>query len=269
MNEHIRYQELISRLLDEELSPEEQNDLALHLKDCPDCAAVYAAFSALSESMGSDLEEPPEGLRENVMAQIRREEIRRKNSKHAGKRWIPYLTVAAVAALVILAGPRLRMGSSGSAPVVTASYQASARSMPETEAAAAAGDSAEEDAAEIAPAEAAEVETAAAYAAADAGAPAVMADVGSSVNHAAMDGVQVLDLRGVVSRGELLRFLGGKDADLTAAQLDGELAYVAVTEDGEVDLYLHEGELIYLTAEEQTPQLAACGPEELLGFVQK
>ena len=90
-------QELLSRMLDEDLDAHEQRELAEHLKSCPDCRATYEAFSALSGALQSDLAEPPESLRENVMAEIRREQIRVKNRRP----WRYALAVAAMAALVI------------------------------------------------------------------------------------------------------------------------------------------------------------------------
>ena len=90
-------QALISRMLDEDLDAAEQRELAEHLKNCPDCRAMYEAFSALSGQLRSDLAEPPESLRENVMAEIRREQIRVKNRRP----WRYALAVAAMAALVI------------------------------------------------------------------------------------------------------------------------------------------------------------------------
>ena len=90
-------QELLSRMLDEDLDAHEQRELAEHLKNCPDCRAMYEAFSALSGQLRSDLAEPPESLRENVMAEIRREQIRKKNRRP----WRYALAVAAMAALVI------------------------------------------------------------------------------------------------------------------------------------------------------------------------
>lgn len=90
-------QELLSRMLDEDLDAHEQRELAEHLKSCADCRAMYEAFSALSGQLRSDLVEPPESLRENVMAEIRREQIRAKNRRP----WRYALAVAAMAALVV------------------------------------------------------------------------------------------------------------------------------------------------------------------------
>ena len=48
MNIHEQMQERISLLLDGALSPAEETALRAHLAECPDCAAFYEAFSALS-----------------------------------------------------------------------------------------------------------------------------------------------------------------------------------------------------------------------------
>lgn len=73
------YQELISRMLDEDLTRDERAALAEHLGTCRECTAMYQAFSILSDNLSSDLEEPPEELTDNIMAEIRREEIVRRN----------------------------------------------------------------------------------------------------------------------------------------------------------------------------------------------
>lgn len=95
------YQELISRLVDEELSAEEQAVLVSHLEHCPDCAALYQAFQSISGVIAEDLEEPPEALSENVMAELRREAIKTKNRKK--RRWKGPLATAACLAVVIAA----------------------------------------------------------------------------------------------------------------------------------------------------------------------
>lgn len=95
------YQELISRMVDEELSAEEQAVLVSHLEHCPDCAALYQAFQSISGVIAEDLEEPPEALSENVMAALRREEIKNKNRKTL--RWKGPLATAACLTVVIAA----------------------------------------------------------------------------------------------------------------------------------------------------------------------
>lgn len=51
------YREKISCLMDGELSPEETAGLEAHIEGCPECRALYEAFTAvsaaLSEGMGS------------------------------------------------------------------------------------------------------------------------------------------------------------------------------------------------------------------------
>ena len=66
-------------MVDGELTTRQKRSLEEHIRNCPDCAALYSAFSALSRQIGQDLEDVPLDLRENVMAEVRREEIRRKS----------------------------------------------------------------------------------------------------------------------------------------------------------------------------------------------
>ena len=108
------YQELISRMMDEELSASESSALAEHLKDCPECAFMSEAFISLSDSISADMEDAPESLHYNVMAEIRRQEIIKKNRKSA--RLKKTLAAAACFALVVALGagvmPKLKMASS-------------------------------------------------------------------------------------------------------------------------------------------------------------
>ena len=110
MKDCAYYQELISRLVDREITPEEGEELAAHARECDECRAVYSAFVSLSEMLSSDLAEPPEELSENVMAEIRRAELWKQNRKprHHWRRWA---ALAACAVLVIGVGaltlPRL------------------------------------------------------------------------------------------------------------------------------------------------------------------
>lgn len=101
MNSCEYYQELISRLVDDELSAGEQAVLAPHLKHCPDCAALVQAFQSISGVIAEDLAEPPEALSENVMAELRREAIKTENRKK--RRWKGPLATAACLAVVIAA----------------------------------------------------------------------------------------------------------------------------------------------------------------------
>ena len=98
------YQELISRLLDDDLSAGEQSELERHIASCPDCRAMADAFRALSQTIGEDLEEPDERLHENIMADVRREALRRRQ---APKRLHRILALAACAAVILLAATKL------------------------------------------------------------------------------------------------------------------------------------------------------------------
>ena len=97
------YQELISRMLDEDLSRDERAALAEHLGTCRECAAMYQAFSALSDTISSDLEEPPEELCDNIMAELRRSEIVRRNRRTGLSRQVKNLIAAAACAALVLA----------------------------------------------------------------------------------------------------------------------------------------------------------------------
>lgn len=116
MKDCVYYQELISCLLDRELTVEEGQDLAAHARTCPECQAVYTAFSSLSGMLSGDLIDPPEELGEYVMAEIRRDSIRERHK--APKLNRKALSLAAAAVLVIGLGaltlPRL-LGRKGAA----------------------------------------------------------------------------------------------------------------------------------------------------------
>lgn len=119
------YQELISRLIDGDLSESEQADVRAHTAICPECAAVYEAFCSLSGELSGDLVAPPESLRETVMADIRREKLRAVRRPRRAI-W----TAAACLAVVLLAAfaaPRyLRMGSAAVTSAPAAAYSMAA-----------------------------------------------------------------------------------------------------------------------------------------------
>ncbi len=123
------YQEMISRMLDDDLSKNERAELAEHVKRCPDCAAVYVAFRSLSEHLGGELEEPPHRVVENVMSTIRRDQLRRKNTvPRSHRRLHTALTVAACLVLVAAAGfamPQI-VGRRATQSAPAAAYEADA-----------------------------------------------------------------------------------------------------------------------------------------------
>lgn len=99
MSQCERYQEWISRMVDGDLSQAEERELREHVQSCPECALLYQAFSTLSDEMQSDLEDVPLDLRESVMAEVRREEIRRRNRIPSILRGV--MSVAACLAVIV------------------------------------------------------------------------------------------------------------------------------------------------------------------------
>lgn len=103
MTDCEKCREMISCLLDGELSQAEQSLVREHIASCPECRSVYDAFSAVSEQMHE--EEPlPDGLHEKIMSGIKA-----RPKKKTGIVWIKYLSVAACLALVIFAGVKSGM----------------------------------------------------------------------------------------------------------------------------------------------------------------
>ena len=98
MTDCEKCREMISCLLDGELSQAEQSFVREHIAACPECRSVYDAFSAVSAQLHE--EEPlPDGLHEKIMSGIKA-----KPKKKTGIVWIKYLSAAACLALVIFAG---------------------------------------------------------------------------------------------------------------------------------------------------------------------
>lgn len=114
------YQELISCLLDGELSADEEAALADHLQSCPDCAAMHRAFAALSNTMAEDMEDAPESLCPNVMAELRRAEILKKNRRKSAIKAV--LATAACAVFAFAAGRMTGFGGSSNENASVAVY---------------------------------------------------------------------------------------------------------------------------------------------------
>lgn len=102
MNSCEYYAELISRMIDGELTDGELYEVRGHIASCPDCRAMYEAFSAVSGAIAEDMQDAPEALSANVMAYVRRDAIIKKNTrkKHVIRR---VLTAAACFVLVFAA----------------------------------------------------------------------------------------------------------------------------------------------------------------------
>ena len=263
MNVHEQMQERISMLLDGALSPEEETALRAHLAECPDCAAFYEAFSMLSSFVGGDLEEPPESLRANVMAKLRRDEIRRRSAR----------------------GPALRR--SDLAAKETASYQASAGLVGKSFGVSGAGETesavsfdaavpyaaAEEEpaeyeyAGEAAPAVPAEpvVVTTEDAAAAEAGiAPARQRNEADSDVYADME-----EEAEPISMNELLLRLEGQSTELDLDALGLSPVYLIETDGGVLALYRYGGGLYFKDPFSGSLREAMCGEASLIAFLQR
>ena len=92
-------------MTDQELTMEDQCELFVHMEDCPECSAMYEVFTQLSGIIADDTAELPEGLHENMMANIRRIDLKNKNTakaKLAKKRKKPIYNLIAAAACAVL-----------------------------------------------------------------------------------------------------------------------------------------------------------------------
>ena len=283
-----KYQELISRMVDGELTAREEADLADHIENCTACAALFHAFSAISGQIGGDLEEAPLDLRENVMAEIRREEIRKKNRIPTIFRAV--MSTAACAAIVF--GVYLGVTLTKKAQISTAAYQdapaaaeermvLAAESAPEaleTEEAAEEALPEEEPAPtpmpDVAPAEAAE-EPAAPMLGAGAAAAADEPKEADADNVAAFDSKEeeetpVWDF----SHWDLSLFrelLGGEEAGLTREELEPSLIGCAMVRSGselaEFRLYALDETLYYYDPVRDAVFEAELSPAEWAEFL--
>lgn len=100
MTDCEKCREMISCLLDGELSDAQRSLVREHIAGCPECRSVYDAFCAISEQM-REPEPLPEGLHDKIMSGIGAEPKRK-----TGIVWIKYLSAAACIALVIFAGAK-------------------------------------------------------------------------------------------------------------------------------------------------------------------
>lgn len=241
--------ELISRMLDEDLSPEEQIALREHLPHCAACSALYQSFQALSETLKDQLEEPPERLRETVMAELRRKELGKKNRLSRPVS----LILGAAACLALVLGITLSGGLPGlgsSAPAVSGnSVLAGAKNAASVQSARSeAAQAVTEEALYTADEEAAPVPAAGSFAEADAALP-------------------VYDLCGRLTLEQLQELLGAPAlVDVESLEKLQPLYRLLVDENGAaaaVDFYLLDGALLYSPPDLQSLCLAACTAEEL------
>lgn len=96
-----KYQELISCLIDGEITPEERAELEKHIASCPECKAMYEDFSALSDMMDDSMAQVPDSLHEKIMSGVK-STAAKKSKKPLIIRLRPYM--AAAACLVVAVG---------------------------------------------------------------------------------------------------------------------------------------------------------------------
>lgn len=126
-----KYQELISRMVDGDLSADEKHELADHIENCPSCSALFQAFFSISKVMEDSLEEPPVNLRDSVMAEIQRAEIRRRNRIPTILRGV----LSAAACVAVIVGVYLGVSLTQGKNLITAAFDRGAGSASEEKAA--------------------------------------------------------------------------------------------------------------------------------------
>lgn len=90
------YLEKISRWLDADLTPDEQEELFEHMAHCPKCASALSDFEELRIMASENLPNPPQVLHDGVMNTVRAEKKRPFFARYR------FTAVAAVFALVVL-----------------------------------------------------------------------------------------------------------------------------------------------------------------------
>ena len=106
MNACERYEEMISALLDGELSGEDEAALRAHMEACPSCRAMYEAFAAVGGAVrGQDV---PATLHEGIMTKVRAAE-RAGKTQHTIIRLRPIL--AAAACFIVLIGTAVALNN--------------------------------------------------------------------------------------------------------------------------------------------------------------
>ena len=99
MNECEKYQEMISAMLDGELTEAEKADVMAHIAVCGECSAMYAAFSAIGGAMEAD--DVPDTLHHGIMQKVNAA-AKAKQTQRKIIRLRPILTAAAC--LVVIVG---------------------------------------------------------------------------------------------------------------------------------------------------------------------
>ena len=95
--DHSKFESLIQMHIDNALSPAEEERLAQHLDECPDCAALLRDLTRLDDLLAAELTEvePPAGFAASVMAALPEAEVKPRRRPF-------YLLWGSVAAAVLL-----------------------------------------------------------------------------------------------------------------------------------------------------------------------
>ncbi len=255
MNDCEYYQELISRLLDEDLTTEEDAALKSHLESCAQCRLTFEAFSAVSRLVG-EAEEPPESLHECIMADIRRTEIKKKN-----RRLRPVFAAAACLAVVILGTLGIRgtlfSGKSEEIALMTADSAATC----------------EETSQEAAPAEAADTDGMAfagdVYSARAADIEATEATSGAGDAYTESDGVQGRYVYLDDSEGfeALLGLLAGEPSATPFGEFRAIYTVMCEESGAVVEIYESDSGIFYTDSRDRQWYLCTCDGDELNTFL--
>ena len=112
--------ELISAQLDGALTAEEAGALDEHLAQCPACRALRADLSTLHQLLPTLAEEPPAGLKDDIMKAVHASKCTPFHTRKRQWRWRSWASLAAVLVLVLVGGQAVHLwsppDSSGSVP---------------------------------------------------------------------------------------------------------------------------------------------------------
>lgn len=101
MSDCTRYIELISTMVDGELSAEQESELRAHLETCDECKRVYDAFLEISAALSDALVAPPEMLAKGIMFKIN---MQKKGTKRFA--FGRFTAIAACLALILFGASR-------------------------------------------------------------------------------------------------------------------------------------------------------------------
>jgi hypothetical protein len=115
MADCAKYQEMISALLDGELSDAQQDELYAHLALCPECNALFHALQAIHSLCDVASVQPPEALAEGVMRQIKTSTVQKPIKRRLFYRIAAGVAAAACLALVLVSLPHILPGAGSAA----------------------------------------------------------------------------------------------------------------------------------------------------------